>query len=146
MPPSTGTRRNDLLLMARGFRISDAGELGETPVAYAGGRLYGGAIGNGFTNGEIYSLTPPASGGGAWAEHVVYSFTGGSDGGGPVAKLVASADGVLYGTTYSGGAFGRGTALSLTPPDAPGAPSALTTIYDFHPERRQNGRYLNAGP
>jgi hypothetical protein len=75
-------------------------------------------------------LTPPASGDGAWTWDALYSFTGGTDGTGPLAKLVASPDGVLYGTS-SGGTTGFGTAFSLTPPVTPGAPWTLTTIYNF---------------
>jgi len=100
-------------------------------LTYFGGRLYGGIQGNGSTKGAIFSLTPPTAGGGAWTWDAVYRFTGGSDGGDPLANLVGSPDGVLYGTTYSGGAFGYGTAFSLTPPATAGAAWTLATIYNF---------------
>jgi len=92
-----------------------------------GGSLYGTIYG---PNGAVFSLTPPASGGTAWTFNTVYSFTGGSDGGEP-AYLIAAADGMLYGTTTSGGAFGKGTVFSLTPPITSGDPWTQNTIYDF---------------
>jgi uncharacterized repeat protein (TIGR03803 family) len=57
--------------------------------------------------GTIFSIT--ASG----VEKVLHSFSGGSDGGEPVASLV-DVNGVLYGTTHSGGAYRLGTVFSIT--------------------------------
>jgi hypothetical protein len=103
---------------------------GAVGVTGFGGRLYG-VTGFGSSSGAVYSLSPPPSGKGAWTYGILYSFTGGSDGGGPSTKLVPSADGVLYGTTGSGGAFGKGTGFSLTPPRAAGGSWTLTTICNF---------------
>jgi uncharacterized repeat protein (TIGR03803 family) len=46
----------------------------------------------------------------------IYDFGNGPDGSGPYAALVADSEGRLYGTTYSGGAYGFGTVFRLTHP------------------------------
>jgi uncharacterized repeat protein (TIGR03803 family) len=55
---------------------------------------------------------------GASKEKVLYSFKGNTpprnDGGNPAGSLVFGADGNLYGTTVSGGAYGYGTVFELT--------------------------------
>jgi uncharacterized repeat protein (TIGR03803 family) len=51
-----------------------------------------------------------------WTETVLYRFTGGSDGGNPQnGDLLIDPSGILYGTTYFGGAYGMGVVFSLTP-------------------------------
>jgi uncharacterized repeat protein (TIGR03803 family) len=92
--------------------------------ALYGTTFFGGASGmasgcDAGSCGVVFQLTPPASPGGAWGYNVLYDFTG-SDGGNPQAGLVIGAGGVLYGTTYNGGAFGQGTAFELTPPAVSG--------------------------
>ena len=66
----------------------------------------------------MFSLTAPASPGGAWAETVLYRFTGGEDGGYPDG-LVLGASGALYGTTFGAGVKtcdnGCGTVFALRP-------------------------------
>jgi uncharacterized repeat protein (TIGR03803 family) len=55
-------------------------------------------------------------GGGKWTETVLYSLAGGTnDGSYPEAGLLLDATGSLYGTTFSGGQFGKGTAFELSP-------------------------------
>jgi len=93
---------------------------GSNPVAGvvigSGGVLYGTTAAGGTSNaGTVFSLTPPASPGGAWTENVLHSFTGGIDGADPVAALVIGKNGVLYGTTSSGGASNAGTVFALKP-------------------------------
>lgn len=74
------------------------------------GNLYGVASGGGaFGSGVVFKLD--ASGN----ETVLYSFTGGGDGAGPGASLLRDALGNLYGTTLSGGTFGRGTVFKVDP-------------------------------
>jgi hypothetical protein len=83
-----------------------------------GGILYCATFGGGSTgNGVVFSLTPPASPGDAWAARALYSFTGGDDGAHPVALI--GKDGVIYGLTNNGGASNNGVVFSLTPPSAP---------------------------
>ena len=63
-----------------------------------------------------------------------------TDGGNPYAALVQSGDGKLYGTTYSGGAYGGGTVFRITPS------GALTTLYEFCAQDScMDGYLLSAG-
>jgi uncharacterized repeat protein (TIGR03803 family) len=81
-----------------------------------GGLLYGTTTEGGPANaGTLFRLAPPASPGGAWTETVLHRFTGGDDGADPVAGLVISRNGALYGTTSGGGASGAGTVFVLRP-------------------------------
>jgi len=79
----------------------------------------------------VFSLTPPASPGGAWTENVLYSFKGGADGAHPVAGVVIGTGGVLYGTTYAGGSSSHGTVFSVTPPASPGGAWTENVLYTF---------------
>lgn len=97
--------------------------IGPSNVLY-GTTSYGGTWGY----GTVFQLSPGA--GGAWTEKVLYSFKGGADGANPAAGLVlASSTGVLYGTTYNGGAAGFGTVFQL----GPAAPGVWTEkiLYSF---------------
>src|SRR5580704_14918018 len=60
----------------------------------------------------------------------IYNFTGAGDGGYP-GRLVIGEDGVLYGTTKNGGAYGVGTVFSVTPPASPGGAWIETVLYSF---------------
>jgi uncharacterized repeat protein (TIGR03803 family) len=79
----------------------------------AAGNLYGTTLDGGAhrSDGVAFKLTPNADR--SWTESVLHSFNG-SDGEGPTG-LIFDAAGNLYGTTYYGGAHGRGTAFKLTP-------------------------------
>jgi uncharacterized repeat protein (TIGR03803 family) len=66
--------------------------------------------------GTVFELTPPSAPGGAWTETVLHSFSGqNGDGAIPMAGLVQSPTGVLYGTTTAGGTAGRGTVFAVAP-------------------------------
>jgi uncharacterized repeat protein (TIGR03803 family) len=54
-----------------------------------------------------------------------HTFTGGTDGGDPEAGLVQASNGAFYGTTYFGGANGRGAIFKITPS------GELTTLHSF---------------
>jgi uncharacterized repeat protein (TIGR03803 family) len=100
----------------------------------AKGNLYGATLfggGKGTTCdpyyqycGTVFKLSPPKQKGGQWTEKVLHSFAGGTDGANPNGGLVFDKQGVIYGTTYSGGnqnckysnEVGCGTAFKLTPP------------------------------
>jgi uncharacterized repeat protein (TIGR03803 family) len=76
------------------------------------GDLYGTTYGGGVAGfGTIFRLTPSGSG---YKESILWSFTGGLDGSRPFAALIADKSGVLYGTTSTGGAYGKGVAFKLT--------------------------------
>ena len=110
------------------------------------GTLYGttmfggptsGCLGNGC--GTVFSLTPPATLGGAWTENVLYGFAGGSDGESPTASVIFGPNGTLYGATYGGGGtgcaaalnVGCGTVFVLIPPAIFGGAWTENLIYSF---------------
>ncbi len=55
----------------------------------------------------------------------LYSFTNGTDGANPVASLIQTSDGYLYGTTGDAGLHGDGTIFKIT------TQGALTALYSF---------------
>lgn len=74
----------------------------------AAGRIYGTTTNAGAgNNGTAFVLTPPAKKGGSWSKSVLHAFLGKPDGSEPMSGLTLS-NGVLYGTTISGG---RGACL-----------------------------------
>jgi uncharacterized repeat protein (TIGR03803 family) len=70
------------------------------------GTTYQGGISTGW--GTVFKVDP--SGG----ENVLYRFRAGLDGAHPIYSGVTLRDGILYGTTYQGGAKGGGTVYSMT--------------------------------
>ena len=99
------------------------------------GELYGTTRGNlsgtaGY--GTVFSLTPPTYGD-SWTHRVLHNFAGGSDGANPYAGVVFGWNGVLYGTTYSGGSScpSCGTVFSLTPPLSTGGTWTEKILYNF---------------
>lgn len=86
----------------------------------ARGALYGVTVGSETGGrepcGSVYTLEPPSLAGGAWTYKPVsvFSCNGGAGGVRPMGTLAIS-NGVLYGTTGAGGAYGDGTVFSLTP-------------------------------
>jgi uncharacterized repeat protein (TIGR03803 family) len=134
-PPSSpgGTWKQNLLYTIRGF--SDGSDPTGTLVIGNNGVLYGttafGGSGVGQSGfGVLFSLTPPTSPGGEWAQTVIYSFAGPSDGISPTGLMLGSG-GSLYGFTTGGGATGNGTVFSLTPSNAPGSMWTKTVLYSF---------------
>jgi uncharacterized repeat protein (TIGR03803 family) len=119
-------------------------------VQYAGTSQNCSIIENGYYGcGAVYSLTPPASLGGAWTEQTLYTFQGGTDGAVPLAGLTIGKNGELYGTTYAGGTGsactahniagpyffvqspGCGTVFELEPPSSAGGAWTETVLYNF---------------
>jgi uncharacterized repeat protein (TIGR03803 family) len=106
-----------------------------------GGKPYGGVVlkakalygttldGGSGSQGTVFELTPPAVVGAAWAENVVYSFTGGTDGGKPYARVIFGRSGALYGTTGLGGS-GYGTVFELKL-GTNGVPSSESVLFTF---------------
>jgi len=110
--------------------------------------IYGTTLNGGTGNaGTVFSLTPPASPGGAWTETVLHAFTGGSDGSGPYGDVVFGKYGIgLYGTTEFGGAGDLGTVFSLAPPASPGGAWTETSLYSFsNVPYSPNGAFPTAG-
>jgi uncharacterized repeat protein (TIGR03803 family) len=108
--------------------IGPAGSLVVSPA----GVFYGvTSKGGAYNAGIVYSLTPPAEAGGAWTETVLYTFTGADDGYFPFGGLYRASDGVLIGTTFSGGASKKGVAYQLTPPSSPGGAWTQKVLHTF---------------
>jgi uncharacterized repeat protein (TIGR03803 family) len=93
--------------------------------------------------GTIFKLSPPTQPGGPWTHTVLYTFQGNADGQYP-GEMLFGANGVLYGTTVSGGAnpgvlchsnyrikFGCGTVFEFTPPAENGGAWNKTVLYTF---------------
>ena len=94
--------------------------IGSNGVLYGTTELGGSPTCAAYECGTVFSLTPPAALGSEWTEAVLYSFTGGKTGGQPLAGVVITKSGVLYGTTeYGGNAYycieGCGTVFALKP-------------------------------
>ena len=89
------------------------------------GSLYGTTQNGGnsactFGCGTVFNLRPPPTACKTalcpWTETVLYRFSGGSDGANPQnGALLIAPSGVVYGTTFGGGAYGHGVVFSLTP-------------------------------
>jgi uncharacterized repeat protein (TIGR03803 family) len=97
------------------------------------GTLYGtteyGSSGTGGS-GSVFSISTAGS------EHVVYSFGHRPDGSSPLSGLIDSS-GMLYGTTYYGGRYGKGTVFSVSP-----AGTDAHVLHSFGKD--SSGTYLTA--
>jgi uncharacterized repeat protein (TIGR03803 family) len=97
------------------------------------GSLFGVTVYGGNGLGGVFELRPPSTTGGAWQEHMIYTFTGGLDGQEPeygCAGLTTDSAGNLYGTAVFGGATGNGTVFKLSP-HVGGGSWIETTLYSF---------------
>jgi uncharacterized repeat protein (TIGR03803 family) len=125
-----------------------AGGSGDGSYPYAGlllsgGVLYGTTYYDGANGkGTVYSMTPS---GGSWTEAVLYSFGGTGDGANPHAPVAVSGSGVLYGTTYNGGASGDGTVFSLTPSGGSWTEAVLYSFSGSDGENPHGGIVIGSG-
>jgi uncharacterized repeat protein (TIGR03803 family) len=123
-----------------GFNVihnfSDGGD-GATPYGGLtidpGGNLLGTTSTGGFGGyGTVYKMSFKK---GTWLLGTLYTFTNGNDGAAPAAGVIRDSSGVLYGSTYVGGANGYGTVFQLEPPSKASAsvvaPWVETTLYSF---------------
>jgi len=117
-PASPGGTWTEALL----YSPNTNGRCSNGDTVYAGvaiasnGVLYGTTdCGGPNFGGVVYSLTPPGSAGGAWAETTIHNFVNTANGGNPYANVVIGHDGTLYGATYGGGTSGLGVVFSLKP-------------------------------
>jgi uncharacterized repeat protein (TIGR03803 family) len=97
------------------------------------GNLYGTTESGGIDNlGTVFELSPPSVAGGAWIESILYRFgTRGHDGSTPAATVTLGPGGVLYGTTFYGGANNAGTVFGLHPPSVSGGAWTERILYSF---------------
>jgi uncharacterized protein YceK len=116
-PPAAGKTAWTETVLARFEGGSDGWNPEGGLIASKSGVLYGTTAAGGntgcqssYTNltgstgcGTIYSLTPPAAGKTAWTKTRLHTFTGGADGGIPMAALIETSTGLLYGTASTGG-------------------------------------------
>lgn len=84
-----------------------------------------------FGCGTVYKLSAPTSADPTGRYQLLYTFTCLGDGGYPEAGLVSDANGNLYGTASSFGAFQQGVVYELSPPPVDGGSWTETTIYTF---------------
>lgn len=97
-------------------------------ISDAAGNLYGTtAYGGASGAGIVFELTKSQAPS-VWIETVLYNFTGASDGLQPYGGLIFDAAGNLYGTTYQGGSYNRGTVYELAPQ---GGNWTETVLYSF---------------
>ena len=120
--------------------LTDGKEVHSGLVRDASGNLYGTSLWGGYEGngdcgeigcGTVFEVSPPATPGGAWTEQVIHFFGMPSDGFDPEGGLTLDAKGNLYGTTYSGGAGGGGTAFRLSPPSQEGGAWTEKIIHSF---------------
>jgi uncharacterized repeat protein (TIGR03803 family) len=100
-PPSMGGGTwTETVIYRFGSRTNDASVPAAAVTLGQAGRLYGTTFYGGAHNaGAVFALVPPTAPGGAWTEHVLYSFPGGRQGSNPGSSLVFDAAGNLYGTS-----------------------------------------------
>jgi len=140
-PPSTAAGSWTEAVLYRFTGGSD----GSSPTGLAigsGGVLYGTTNNIATTGlGTVFSLTPPATAGGAWAETVLLAFSG-KDGGDPTDGVTVAGDGSLYGTTFGGGEFDLGVVFRLKPPVTAGGEWTPTVLHSF---TGSDGAFPSAG-
>jgi hypothetical protein len=85
---------------------------------------YGAAQTEGPAFATIYNFTGAPSGCGTTGQPAC-------DGATPDARVLTGANGVLYGTTQTGGTANGGTVFELRPPASPGGAWTETVIYSF---------------
>lgn len=106
------------------------------------GSLFGTteAGGSGNNGGTVFELSPPSVSGNQWVETVLYSFPGGPNAPHlPFGGLTRTANGALYGTTWSdifpnGHQYGSpagGTVYVIYPPGATGGSWKESTLLDL---------------
>jgi uncharacterized repeat protein (TIGR03803 family) len=78
------------------------------------GNLYGTTASGGFHKGTVFELIPNSNG--TWTEKILHKFTGGDDGVAPAFYApTIDANGVVYGTTSTGGASNFGVVFEIEP-------------------------------
>jgi uncharacterized repeat protein (TIGR03803 family) len=117
IPPTTSGQWTEAVLYS--FSGADGANPQAALIRDSAGDLYGTTYkGGGSSDGTVFELTPPSSGG-TWTELILHSFAG-SDGANPQAALVFDSTGALDGTTGKGGHSGNGTVFRLTPTPSAG--------------------------
>jgi uncharacterized repeat protein (TIGR03803 family) len=106
-----------------------AGVVADRLAALFGATLIGGR----HDDGVVYRLRPPAVGKRHWNATVLHSFANnGSDGFGPVAPVLSTRSGVVYGATPNGGLSDAGTVFELLPPAKSDGSWTEKVLWNFH--------------
>lgn len=128
--------------------VFSAGTNGNFSSLYSFGNTNGSLLFSGLTwrpDGSFYGVTAQ---GGSYRRGTffrittngvlttLYEFTGGEDGAFPRGQTVAGPNGLFYGTTYTGGAFGFGSVFCVA------TNGFLRTLFSFN---NMNGAFPNAG-
>jgi hypothetical protein len=101
------------------------------------GALYGLACCEGSANSfNIFKLTPPATGQGAWTKTVIYSFSKQLGG---ATYITVGANGVIYGANFGEIDFSPGYVFQLKPPATRGGAWTFTNFGSPGPSRNPNG-------
>ena len=113
LTPSSGGGWTWSVSFSFGATTNDGNAPCGVPAFDAAGNFYGTNVFAGlYDGGTVFELTPKAGGG--WTQKILYSFhNGDKDPAGPCG-VVMDAAGNLY-TTTSGGAYGYGTVVELSP-------------------------------
>jgi uncharacterized repeat protein (TIGR03803 family) len=102
VPPSTVWTRTTI--RSFGLPPDGASPYAGLVLDSSNGALYGVTQWGGATgNGSVYRLTPPVPPATAWSKSTLHSFGRIPDGSSPYASVLIDDNGLLYGTTYSGG-------------------------------------------
>jgi uncharacterized repeat protein (TIGR03803 family) len=112
-------------------------------IADRSGNYYGTAnLGGTYNVGTVFELSPREDG--SWAGKTLYSFRAvGGDGNFPFGNLVLDSHGYLYGTTYSGGAYGAGTVFVVQPQS--NGKWSESVLYSFNPGNGSDGSSPQCG-
>ncbi|MBP9689891.1 MAG: hypothetical protein KBE91_09790, partial [Bacteroidia bacterium] len=93
------------------------------PMQASNGKLYGLTNAGGINNlGVLYELDPQTQ-----IYTKLIDFDGSDNGSNPLGSLIQTADGMLYGYTYTGGIYGNGTLFEFNP-----ITNTLTKKIDFN--------------
>jgi uncharacterized repeat protein (TIGR03803 family) len=137
-PPISGDPWTEKVLWNFGAGLDGKMPLG-SPIMDGSGTLYGTtlvggaymAVGTQGCCGTAYKLAPQS--GGTWGETILWSFgnpKSKGDGQEPQAGLLLDTGGNLYGTCYTGGSSGSGTAFKLVKPLS-GSAWAESILWNF---------------
>jgi uncharacterized repeat protein (TIGR03803 family) len=127
---STGAARAQSLTTLTNFNNTNGSNPEAGLIADANGNLFGTTnSGGAFGDGTVFEIVKSSSGYSSTPTTLV-NFNG-SNGANPYAGLIADANGDLFGTTFTGGAFGGGTVFEIVKTSS-GYAATPTTLVSFN--------------